>query len=168
MPLRTQHISESDPSQFVHLLGEVFGDSPWVAEQAYLLCPFTSRENLIECMVNIMQRAPEAKQQELLRSHPGLGACEGQKSSTAGKNDQASALLNQCNSAELARIERLEGEYRERFGYPFIIDCTGLDKVRILSELETRLQNPAQDEFNRALVEVEKIARNRIYALVSG
>ena len=170
MPLRTQHINESDLEQFVRLLEGVFGDAPWIAEQAYLLCPFTSSDNLYDCMVHILRRAPEEKRLDVLRRHPGLGACESARGllAPAAKDEEAGAVLNQCNSDELARIKGLNDDYLARFGFPFIIACTGLGKIQIMAEMDRRLQNPQDEEFEAALDEVEKIAWNRISSLISG
>ena len=169
MPLRTQHINESDLAQFVNLLDGVFGDAPWVAEQAFLLSPFTSSDNLYECMVNILRRAPEAKRLDLLCRHPGLGACESARGllTPVAKDEQAGAVLNQCNSDELERIKSLYRDYQERFGFPFIIACTGIGKIQLMAEMERRLQNERDEEFDAALEEVEKIAWIRISSLIN-
>lgn len=170
MPVRTQHINESDLSQFVDLLGSVFEASPWVAEQAYLLSPFTSRDNLYDSMVNIVRSAPQEKQRELLCRQSELGARESARGLLGrnAKGEKIGASLDQCSRDELARIEALDREYRDRFGYAFIIAMTDPDKLAILRQMEQRLQNPGDVEHKIALAEVEKIAWIRISTLVDG
>ena len=170
MTVRIQHINESDPSYFIDLLGGVFEHSPWVADQAFLLSPFTSRENLHESMVNIVRKAPPERQLELLCRHPELAGKEAASGhlTRASRNEQAGAGLDQCSADELAQLDRCNRDYRSRFGFPFIIAVTGLDKAAILAAMQRRLQNSREDEFRTALAEVEKIAWIRICALING
>ena len=170
MALRTQHLNESDLSHFVNLLGGVFEHSPWVAEQAYLLTPFSSRENLHECMVNIVRRSSDEKKLELLCKHPELAGKEATKGllTRASRQEQAGAGLTQCSGAELARIQTFNRVYRKRFGFPFIIAVSGLDKQKIHAEMDRRLENSRDEEFETAMAEVEKIAWIRICSLING
>ena len=61
---------------------------------------------------------------------------------------------------------REEVEYSEKFGFPFIIAVTGLDKFAIIAAMERRLGNTPDDEFETALGEVEKIALIRLEKLI--
>jgi 2-oxo-4-hydroxy-4-carboxy-5-ureidoimidazoline decarboxylase len=168
MAVRIRFINESDAPGFVDLLGDIFEHSPWVAERAYLLGPFSSIDNLHEAMVHIVRQASPEMRLKLLRQHPELAGREAAAGSLtdASKREQAGAGLNQCSAEELARIEQLNHAYAERFEFPFIIAVSGLDKAQIIAAMERRLENSPEEEFATALDEVEKIALLRLNKLI--
>ena len=168
MAVHIRYINDCDATGFVDLLGGIFEHSPWVAERAYLLRPFSSLANLHEAMVNVVRQASSEKRLQLLQAHPELAGKEAAagKLTDASKREQAGAGLNQCSGEELARIEHLNQAYAQRFGFPFIIAVSGLDKYQIIAAMQQRLGNSRSDEFETALGEVEKIARIRIDALI--
>lgn len=168
MAVHIRHINDCDATDFVDLLGSIFERSPWVAERAYLLRPFTSRENLHQAMVNIVWRASPDKRLELLNQHPELAGREAEngKLTEASQREQAGAGLDQCSHDELERIRELNRAYIERFGFPFIIAVTGLDKQQIFAAMERRLNNSDDEELASALGEVEKIALIRLEKLI--
>jgi 2-oxo-4-hydroxy-4-carboxy-5-ureidoimidazoline decarboxylase len=169
MAIRLNQLNDTDATRFVELLGGVFEHSPWVAERAYMLGPFSTRKNLHEVMVNIVRQAPKPKRLELLCLHPELAGKEAAKGllSRASKNEQAGAGLGQCSSEELARIKQFNQDYKNRFGFPFIIAVSGLDKDQILEAMRRRLENSSDEEFATAIAEVENIAWHRLTALVN-
>ncbi len=168
MALHIRYINDCDAPGFVDLLGGIFEHSPWVAERAYLLRPFSSLANLHEAMVNVVRQASSEKRLQLLQAHPELAGKEAAagKLTDASKREQAGAGLNQCSADELARIEHLNQAYAERFGFPFIIAVSGLDKLQIIAAMEQRLEHELDEEFARALGEVEKIALIRLEKLI--
>ena len=104
----------------------------------------------------------------MLCQHPELAG----KEAAAGEltddsaREQAGAGLNQCSAGELALIRSLNRAYREKFGFPFIIAVSGLDKHQVIAAMQSRLDNTDSAEFATALGEVEKIARIRLDALI--
>jgi 2-oxo-4-hydroxy-4-carboxy-5-ureidoimidazoline decarboxylase len=104
----------------------------------------------------------------LLCQHPELAGREADAGTLTddSKREQAGAGLNQCTAEELLTIKSLNQAYRARFGFPFIIAVTGLDKFQIIAAMENRLNNSVEIEFDTAIGEVEKIARIRIDALI--
>lgn len=168
MGYRIKHINHSDAAHFVELLGDVFEHSPWVAERSYLLQPFAARADLHRVMTNVVRQASRNERLKLLRQHPELAgkeAASGQLTD-ASQREQAGAGLNQCSREELKRIKFLNQAYYTRFGFPFIIAVTGLDKFQIIDAMEQRLDSSLDDEFTTAIGEVEKIAMIRLNALI--
>lgn len=168
MSIRIDEINQSNPTRFVELLGAIFEHSPWVAELVYAERPFASRGELHRVMTAAVRRAPEVQRMALLCQHPELAGKEADAGTLTddSKREQAGAGLNQCTADELATIKALNQAYREKFGFPFIIAVSGLDKFQIIAAMQARLDNTAELEFDTAIGEVEKIARIRIDALV--
>ena len=168
MSLELTDINQASKTRFVELLGGIFEHSPWVAERVVTERPFDSVNQLHQAMSAAMHRAPEEQRLELLCQHPELAG----KEAAAGEltddsaREQAGAGLNQCSAGELALIQSLNRAYREKFGFPFIIAVSGLDKHQVIAAMQSRLDNPVSEEFATALGEVEKIARIRLDALI--
>jgi 2-oxo-4-hydroxy-4-carboxy-5-ureidoimidazoline decarboxylase len=168
MGISIDEINRSSAERFVELLGGIFEHSPWVPELVYRERPFESGTELHRAMSAAVRRAPEVHRMELLCSHPELAGREASEGTLTdeSKREQAGAGLNHCSTEELAKIESLNQAYHSKFGFPFIIAVTGLDKHQIIASMEIRLENPEQLEFDTAIGEVEKIARIRIDALL--
>ena len=168
MSIRIDEINQSSPTQFVDLLGAIFEHSPWVAELVYPERPFASRSELHRVMSAAVRRAPELQRMALLCQHPELAGKEADAGTLTddSKREQAGAGLNQCTADELLTIKALNQVYREKFGFPFVIAVTGLDKYQIISAMQDRLKCSPELEFDTAIDEVEKIARIRIDALI--
>ena len=60
----------------------------------------------------------------------------------------------------------MNGAYRERFGFPFIIAVRRHDKTAILAAYERRLRNTAEEEIDAALEQVFEITWMRLAARV--
>ena len=168
MGISIDEINRSSAERFVELLGGIYEHSPWVPELVYPDRPFESRVALHHAMAAAVRRAPEVHRMDLLCSHPELAGKEASEGTLtdASKGEQARAGLNQCSAAELAEIGSLNRAYHAKFGFPFIIAVTGLDKHQIIAAMKNRLDNTEDQELETALGEVEKIARIRIEALI--
>jgi 2-oxo-4-hydroxy-4-carboxy-5-ureidoimidazoline decarboxylase len=166
--MNIEQINNSDLTRFVELLGGIFEHSSWVAERVYGSRPFASRADLHRQMVAEVRQASIEQRRELLCQHPELAGKEADEGSLtdASQREQAGAGLNQCSADELTRIKHFNQAYGAKFGFPFIIAVTGLDKHQILAAMQQRLEHAAAAEFSTALGEVEKIALIRLDALI--
>jgi len=149
-----------DKDAFVAALGWIFEDSPWVAERAWPCRPFASLDALHAAMTQVVADASEAEQQALLRAHPDLGTRA--RISEASTGEQRGAGLDRLTPDEFARLRRLNDEYRERFGFPFLFAVKGSTKHDVLAALEARVTRMREEEFAEALQQVYKIARFRL------
>jgi len=166
--MRIDDINDCDAARFVELLGGIFEHSPWVAERVYVRRPFADRGELHRQMVDEVRQASTQQRLDLLCQHPELAGKEAAAGSLtdASQREQAGAGLNQCSADELAHIKHFNQAYGDKFGFPFIIAVTGLDKFQIMAAMEQRLENSPDDEFEAAVGEVEKIGLIRLEKLV--
>jgi len=149
--------------RFVKALGWIFEHSPWVAERAWRAEPFESVDALHAAMKRQVERATREEQLALLRAHPDLGARAGMSEASSG--EQAGAGLDRLAPAEFARLQRLNAEYREKFGFPFLFAVKGSAKHDILKALEQRVGGTQDEEFRVALDQVYRIARFRLESI---
>jgi 2-oxo-4-hydroxy-4-carboxy-5-ureidoimidazoline decarboxylase len=152
------------PAEFVSVAGPVFEHSPWIAERASAARPFSSLDAMHAAMVDVVQHASAEEQLSLIRAHPDL---VGRAVLTPeSRGEQAAAGLMDLSADERAAFERYNREYKERFGFPFVI-CARLNKKEsILETFPRRLQNSAERERAAALEEIAKIARLRLEDLI--
>lgn len=162
-----QVINGMDRGQFVATLGPVFEHSPWVAERTWPQRPFADAAALHAAMAATVRAATADEQVELLRAHPELaGKAARTGAMTAdSRNEQGGVGLDRLDAEEFARFDRLNAEYRAKFGFPFIIAVRGRGKDEILAAFERRLGNDAAAEVEAALREVFAISGMRLERL---
>ena len=167
MPSLTE-LNTLDRAGFTTALGHLFEHSPWVAEETWPKRPFADAAQLHTALCATMRTAPIARQRMLVGAHPDLAGrlAQQQQLTLESTREQASAGLNRLSDAELASFQKLNGAYRAKFGFPFIICARLSSKDVILAAMQARLQNPPEKEFAAALDEIEKIARLRLNDLL--
>ena len=161
-------LNRMDRESFTRTLGDIFEHSPWIAEAAWPARPFPDIAALHRAMVAALAQAPEDAQVALIRAHPELaGSAMREKLLTADSTaEQAGAGLTTLSEAESLRFDALNREYRERFGFPFVIAVKGRDKDAILGAFESRVRNDPAAERETALAEIAMIGRLRLDALI--
>ena len=63
---------------------------------------------------------------------------------------------------KLKTLKKMNDEYRKKFGFPFIVAVKGLSMEMILENMQNRLHNDHETEFNECLAQVFKIAQIRL------
>ena len=164
-PIALHHLNTCDRSQFVAALGGIFERSPWVAERAWARRPFASIDELHRAMVDAMLAATPDEKLSLLRAHPDLGAR--MRMSDASTSEQAGAGLDSLDGDEFARLQQLNAEYREKFGFPFVFAVRGSTKHDVLAALAMRVTDAVETEWAEALRQVSRIAAFRLKDAVS-
>ena len=157
-------LNAADRARFTQVLGHLFEHSPWVAEDTWPRRPFRDAAHLHAELCASMRGASRERQQALIRAHPDLAgrlAVAGQLTAESTR-EQASAGLDRLSPAELAAFQKLNDDYRARFGFPFVICARLNDRAAILSAIQTRLANTPEQEHATALAEIEKIAWLRL------
>lgn len=162
--LTMQSVNQMKKVSFVQHFGGVFEHSLWVAEQAARDRPFHSVKSLYEKMASIVQESTASDQLSLLRNHPNLGAKI--KMTDASVKEQTDAGLTSMTKTEFDQFSMLNEAYTEKFAFPFIIAVRSKTKEEIYRQMEMRLQNDRDTEFDTALNEVFKIAYFRITDIV--
>lgn len=165
-----QTIVGMDETTFVQVFGGIYEHSPWLAEAIFregLTAADDSVIGLHQKLSVSLSQASREQQLTLIRAHPdlaGKAALAGQVTADSAAEQQA-AGLDQCSVAELEQFHLLNAAYLDKFGFPFIIAVKGLDRSGILETFAQRLENAPDNEFNCALLEINKIAGFRLEAM---
>lgn len=165
--INLQALCACDRASFVARLGSIFERSPWIAERAWAAHPFDSVGELHRAMLAALEAASPEEQLALIRAHPELAGREAAEGTLTADStsEQKGAGLDRCSADELSRLHRLNADYRERFGFPFVIAVKGRSKHEIMDAIEERLGNDRDTEFGTCLSEIGRIARLRLDAM---
>ncbi|XP_018529414.1 2-oxo-4-hydroxy-4-carboxy-5-ureidoimidazoline decarboxylase [Lates calcarifer] len=154
--------------EFVNIFGNVVEKCPIITAAVWSKRPFVNLSALEAAINEFIDALPESGKEGILRCHPDLAGRDLQRGTLTqeSREEQARAGLDALESAEASRVARLNEEYKERFGFPFVICARMNDKASILRQLSERCQNERAAERARGIEEVKKICRLRLYGLV--
>lgn len=149
---------------FTEALAGIYEHSPWIAERSWAQRPFASRAALEQALARTLDAATAAEQLALIRAHPELAgkAALRRELTDESQREQAGARLDQCTADELSAIERLNREYGQKFGFPFVIAVKGLDRAAIIAAMARRVGRRRDQELAAALGEIKRIAGLRL------
>ena len=150
--------------EFLSIFGNVFEKSDWIADEVFNLKPFKDSNDLVVKMMNIYENINNEEMIRIFNLHPQL-AIEKRLTSFSSK-EQAGAKLNDCSKEELGEFEKLNADYKKKYGFPFIIAVKGKNKDEILNNFRQRIQNNFEIEFNEAKNQVKKIASSRLEGIL--
>ncbi|XP_039982508.1 2-oxo-4-hydroxy-4-carboxy-5-ureidoimidazoline decarboxylase [Xiphias gladius] len=153
---------------FVNIFGNVVEKCPIILAAVWSRRPFVSLPALEAAITEFIDGLPESGKEGILRCHPDLAGRDLHRGTLTreSREEQARAGLDALESAEASRMARLNEEYKERFGFPFVICARMNDKESILRQLSERCQNERVVERARGIEEVKKICRLRLQSLV--
>jgi 2-oxo-4-hydroxy-4-carboxy-5-ureidoimidazoline decarboxylase len=158
-------INHAERGEFIDLLGDIYEESPWVANQCVAERPFASVAELRETMRRTVEDATHDEQLALLRAHPDLG--EQTEMTDASESEQAAAGLDELGPEQYETFQRLNDRYREQFGFPFIMAVKNETPDTIQAAMERRVDHSEEAEFQAAMDEVHKIAELRLDEMVA-
>ena len=169
-PFKIIKPSTLDRDAFIATFADVYEHSPWVADTVFQ-AGVDETLDYVEVMHTRMSQAMLAAHHDtqlaLINAHPdlaGKAAVRGEltASSTA---EQAGAGIHECTPEEFARFTELNDAYKAKFGFIFIMAVKGSNRHQILAAFEERMHNSQDQEFARALAEINKIALFRLQAM---
>jgi 2-oxo-4-hydroxy-4-carboxy-5-ureidoimidazoline decarboxylase len=151
-------------AEFTRIVGPVFEHSPWVAARTESQRPFASRETLHAALIDTVSKASDDEKLALIRAHPDL--IGDAHLTAASQAEQTSAGLQDATAGEAEQFREFNRQYRERFGFPFVI-CARLNKQEAIARaFPVRLRNSREQEMETALQEISKIAELRLRDLI--
>lgn len=173
MTTTLDYLNQASAGEFVEILHGIYEHSPWIPQRAAAQRPFATLAALKLALQRVVSNATEQEQLALILAHPELAG----KAAIAGEltkessGEQAQAGLNHCSAGEFATIQKLNADYRAKFGFPFIIavkgpDGNGLTRQAIISTFARRYKNQRAEELAECLRQVGRIAELRLNALL--
>jgi len=159
-------IEKLSETEFTEVFGNIFENANWIAKRLYEQKPFKNFQDLSKKMINIFESADYQDKLKILNSHPDLADKAKIGTLTTDSNkEQNSAGLDQCTEKEFNQFKNLNLEYKNKFGFPFILAVKGKKKSEILLNFQKRVLSNKKDEFSEGISQVIKIAGLRLEEL---
>lgn len=164
---RFERPSQMSREGFVTRFGSIFEHSPWIADRAFDLelgPAHDSATGLHNALARIFRSASPDERLAVLKAHPDLAGklAAARRLTPDSTAEQASAALDALTDEERSRFQRLNEEYVQKHGFPFIIAVRDNTKASTLQAFQTRIDNDTATEFATACKQVERIAELRL------
>jgi len=158
-------INQLTKNDFIDIFGNVFEKTYWIADKTFNLKPYKNFNELLSIFFKIYENSSKEDLLKIFNAHPELAVEK--KLTDDSRKEQNNSNLNQCNNEEFHEFQNLNLEYRNKFGFPFIVAVKGKKKEEILENFRQRFTNDANREFNEAKEQVKKIADFRLKEIIS-
>ncbi|NP_001073641.1 2-oxo-4-hydroxy-4-carboxy-5-ureidoimidazoline decarboxylase [Danio rerio] len=153
---------------FVKLFGNVVEKCPLISAAIWSYRPFKDLADIEARISEFIHSLPDSGKEGILRCHPDLAGRDLQSGTLTpeSQEEQSQAGMTTLDSAEIVHMYRLNSEYKERFGFPFVICARLNNKADIVRQLSERLKNRRTAELECAIEEVKKICSLRLHSIV--
>ena len=165
--IRFERPSNMDREKFVSLYGGIFEHSPWVADDAFELELSQSHDTAVglhNALCRAFRSASKDQKLNVLKAHPDLAGklAQAKRLTAESTSEQASAGIDSLTDYEREQFTKLNLEYVQKHGFPFIIAVRDHNKASILNAFKNRIKNNSDTEFSEACKQVERIAEFRL------
>ena len=160
-----EEVNQLSENEFINTFGNIFEKTNWIADKAFNSKPYKSLDEFISTIIKIYENSSKEDCLKIFNAHPELAVEK--KLTEDSHKEQRSANLNRCNNEEFNEFKNLNIEYRNKFGFPFIIAVKGKNKNEILDNFRRRIKNEIDLEFDEAKIQVKKIANFRLNEIIN-
>jgi 2-oxo-4-hydroxy-4-carboxy-5-ureidoimidazoline decarboxylase len=157
-------LNELNLKEWQAALGWVFENSPWIAEKAWAIRPFSSLDQLHQAMMQNILNASHETQISFIRTHPNLATKL--QMSDISKIEQQGAGLDRLSPEEFVEFTDSNNAYMQQFQFPFILAVRGQTKETILASMRERIHHTPEIELEKALNEIRKITLFRLEEVI--
>ncbi|MGB7341501.1 MAG: 2-oxo-4-hydroxy-4-carboxy-5-ureidoimidazoline decarboxylase [Phototrophicaceae bacterium] len=153
-------------NEFLSAIGGPLEGEIWLAERIVAQRPFTSIDHLMTVFETVIAATSENETIKLIQSHPDLAPTLNTQLSETSQQEQAAAGLTALSPSEYDLFQRLNAQYHQQFGFPFVICARHHTKSSILEHFEARLNNQRNQEIKIGIAEILKIIHLRLTDLI--
>lgn len=162
-----QRPSQMGREEFVEKFGGIYEHSPFIAERVWdgeMGAIHDTPAGLAARMAQVFRGASDQVRLGVLVAHPDLAGklAQAKRLTAESTSEQASAGLDALTDAERETFQRINADYVEKHGFPFIIAVRDHDKAGILAAMQRRLANDTPTERAEAERQVMRIAELRL------
>lgn len=167
--MKISDVNELSPKKFEEVFENVVELWPKAAEVVAAQRPFAGLNNISLAFNNYLENLSVNDKVAVLQSHPDLAGklLEQNRLSSESAKEQAGAGLHLLTDKQKEQLVKLNAEYLEKFGFPFVICVRQNNKIeRILEGLAERLPNTRDEEIVNGINQVKNICQLRIEDIV--
>merc|ERR1711948_96415 len=154
-----ERINSLESDEFVHLFCSVaFKDL--VATRLMSYTPFESIEDIIASLFEVIENLSTDIKVSILVAIPQMLDESARLGPESTREHRAAGMMS-LEPEVRDRIRKLNREYRDKFGFSFVICARENKAPSIIAGLNRRLLNTREEEIENGIEEVKKIARLR-------
>lgn len=162
--MRVAEFNQLAPLSAHELLRSCCGAKRWIREMSARR-PYASLDHLLAAAEAVWRETGPADWEEAFAQHPRIGESRAraevtETARTWSAHEQGG--LSVADDAARARLAKGNQAYERRFGRIFIVSAGGKSPQQLLENLESRLDNPPDEELRVAAAEQGKITLLRL------
>lgn len=169
LAITLDELNTTEKPDLLRRLSGIVENSPWVVETVLEQRPFASVNGFCDAIRDCLEGLPEDKKISLFRAHPELAGREaGEGSLTRFSSDEQARLgLLALSEADKLELDRLNAQFRRKFGFPFIVALHNKsDLASVFEALRQRLRCDPAEEIDAAVGEIAQVIRGRVLSRV--
>ena len=165
--MNINEVNNLDENFFFEIFKNIFEHSDFITKLVQKKTPFKNKSEIINNFMNIFDSLDQDTKVNIIKSHPDLGDKLKIKDglTSFSQEEQSRAGLAECTNEEFNEFKNLNAEYKNKFGFPFIIAVKGRNKSEILINFRKRVLSNREIEFDEAIKQVKQIASLRLEEL---
>ncbi|XP_060532087.1 2-oxo-4-hydroxy-4-carboxy-5-ureidoimidazoline decarboxylase-like [Cylas formicarius] len=167
--LTIQDVNGLESDRFIKIFGNVVEHCLAAGIGILKNRPFNSVEDVVHAVVTYLDNLKLTEKEKILQLYPDSVSKLAGFSNSMLEFNTHQKIVNSSRSLrfeEKKRLKQLSKDYRDYFGFPFII-CSKEDDIdTICATMESRLKNCKEKEIEIAMNEVKKICKLRIHEIV--
>lgn len=170
MALGIQELNAAEAEEFVAKASFLVENSAWVLERAAPQRPFSSPDALCNAIDSEIRASGQSEQFRLFNAHPELAGTEALAGTmtAASTGEQGRLGFNALDKTDLERLRRMNREYRDRFGFPFVIALRRQPSLAaVFAEFQRRLEHTLEQEISETISEIMHVVRGRAAAIAN-
>lgn len=161
-------INNASGLELRNFLRQCCGCETWI-QRMVIGRPYESLDALLKAAEVNWERLDESDYLQAFEGHPVIGNIQSLPAKYADTKFLATGEQSMVTAAHHETLEKLaeaNAEYRDRFGFVFIVCAMGKSAEEILTLLQARLRNTKEEELRHAAREQCKITRHRLEKLL--
>ncbi|MGH1483388.1 MAG: 2-oxo-4-hydroxy-4-carboxy-5-ureidoimidazoline decarboxylase [Geminicoccales bacterium] len=145
------------------LLVPLIERAPEIARSVAARRPFKNADELCQVIRSELLDLNEAARISLFKVHPELAPESPLSMTSESQSEQAQLNLTSDKNEYRTRLDELNAQYRDKFGFPFITALVRHQDMRsVLMEFEARLMADRYSEIEMALNQIALVSSSRV------
>ena len=168
-PRSLETVNGMDYPEFISVFGSVIEHGSQAAAFVWGARPFPDTSSIHTAFTKFLHTLDPSSQKRLVGCYPDLAGklAEEERLTKESTLEHRAAGLLDLTDSEKSELSLLNANYKDKFGFPFVVCARENKKETIRRELSRRMANTTEDELKVAIKEIIKIASYRIESLVN-
>lgn len=156
-------LNNADDAVALSMILPLIERAPTIAKRVSQHRPFVNHHALCDTILNELLKLDEEESLRLFRAHSELAPDQPLSMTNASQQEQARLDLTSKHSQHRAYLSTLNGQYQEKFGFPFIVALANHANIEsVIQNFEMRLACNRETEIQRAIEEIHAVSTARV------